>query len=58
MWAPLKRCCESSTRAELAALVLAMHMDVPMHIGIDNKPVVDKATELITIDKRAEEKRQ
>ena len=47
MWGPLKGMWQSSTRAELAALVIAMHIEVPLHIGIDNKAVVDKATALI-----------
>ena len=47
MWAPLKGAWQSSTRAELAALVLALHIKEAMHFGIDNKAVVDKSNQLI-----------
>ena len=47
MWAHLRGSWHSSTRAELAALLLAIHIQEPLHIGIDNKAVVDKATKMI-----------
>ena len=49
MYAPLPGVWHSSTRAGLAALVMAVHIDHPIHIGIDNKTVVDKANKLIKI---------
>ena len=48
MWALLVDQWHSSTRAELAGLVMAMQATVPIHVGIDNKAVVDKANMLIT----------
>ena len=42
MWGPLKGMWQSSTRAELAALVIAMHIEVQLHVGIDNRAVVEK----------------
>ena len=54
MWAPLNGTWHSSTRAELAALVMAMQIKAPIHIGIDNKTVVDKANKLIEIARQIE----
>ena len=54
-WAPLRGLWQTAARAELAALVLASHCAKPIHIGIDNKGVVDKANMLLQI---AQEKRQ
>ena len=54
MWSPLRGTWHSSTRAELAALLLALHIEEPLHIGIDNKTLVDKANALI---KKADERR-
>ena len=55
MWAPLRGNWQSSTRAELAALVLAMHINMPLHMGIDNKTVVDKVRKLIDIASQIEQ---
>ena len=41
MWGPLNGNWHSSGRAELAALVPITHFGYPIHIGIDNKAVVD-----------------
>ena len=49
MFAPLMGCWHTSTRAELAALVMAMNAQTAIHIGIDNKTAVDKANKLIGI---------
>ena len=43
MWAPLCGKWHSSGRAELAALVMAAHARIPIHIGLDNRGVVNKA---------------
>lgn len=52
MWAPIYGVWHSSTRAELAVLVMATHTKSPIHIGIDNKAVVEKAMRIIEIAKR------
>ena len=49
MWAPLCGNWHSSGRAELAALTMAAHLPWPVHLGIDNKAVVDKAQDLIRL---------
>ena len=54
MWAPLTGTWQSSTRAELAAMVLAMHMNTPILVGIDNRTVVDKGNFLIKEAAKAE----
>lgn len=54
MWACLHGPWHSSHRAELSALVVAMHAQRAIHIGIDNKAVVDKARQLIQLGKKAE----
>ena len=46
-WAPIVGPWQSSTRAELAGMTLAMNLLVPLSLGIDNKAVVDKGTLLI-----------
>ncbi len=33
----------SSTRAELAAIILALSADIPIHAGTDSKAFIDKA---------------
>ena len=43
MWAPIAGPWQSSTRAELVGLVLGRCIRRPIHVGIDNKTVVDKA---------------
>ena len=55
MWGPLKGLWHSSTRAELAGLVMAAHTNRPLHIGIDNKAVVDKANLLKSKAEKLEE---
>ena len=47
MFFPLYGPWHSSTRAEAAALVLAAQLNRPIHVGIDNKAVVDKSNLLI-----------
>lgn len=48
-WSPLLGTWQAAARAELAALMLASTCQIPIHIGIDNKAVVDKAQQLIEI---------
>ena len=50
MWSPLLGLWQTAARAELAALVMAMHI----RIGIDNKAVVDRAGMLIEIAREIE----
>ena len=45
--APVVGTWNSSTRSERAALLLAMYINRPLHVGIDNKAAVDKARLLI-----------
>ena len=49
MWACMHGAWHSSHRAELSALVMAMHAEIPITVAIDNKAVVDKARQLIEI---------
>ena len=46
-WAPMRGAWASSTRSELAGLVVAMGTNIAIHVGIDNAAVVNKATRLI-----------
>ena len=39
----------SSARAELVAMILASHYPHPVHIGLDNQAVVDKASLLVAM---------
>ena len=55
-WAPMKSMWQSSTRAELAALVIATSRNLAIHIGIDNAAVVNKARILIELARGFEEK--
>ena len=55
-WAPFKVVWHSSTRAELAGLIIAMGTNVPIHVGIDNAAVVMKANHLIAKAKEREAK--
>eukprot|EP00973_Karenia_brevis_P038927 5374199-Karenia_brevis.AAC.1 len=46
-WTALAGPSTSSTRAEVLGLNLALLSPLPVHAGIDNKSVVDKAADLI-----------
>ena len=46
-WAPMRGAWASSTRSELAGLVVAMGTNIAIHVGIDNAAVVNKSTKLI-----------
>ena len=56
MWAPLLGLWQSAYRAELAALLLVSYHKSPLHVGIDNKGVVDKAC--ILIQKAKQQRRE
>ena len=47
MYFPLCGPWHSSTRAEAGALILAAQINRPIHIGIDNKAVVDKSNQIL-----------
>ena len=49
MFAPMPGPWHSSNSRELAGLIMAAQASLPIHVGIDNKAVVDKATQLIEI---------
>lgn len=46
-WGPVRILTCSSARAEFAALIVGIAADDPVHIGIDNKAVHDKASYII-----------
>ena len=56
MSSPLCGPWHSSTRAEAGALIIAAQIDRPIHIGIDNKAVVDRSNQMIARAKEEESK--
>ena len=49
MYAPMPGPWHSSTRMELAGLIMAAQAKFPIHVCIDNKAVVDRGTQLLEI---------
>ena len=47
LWCPFNSLLNSSTRTELAAVIVAIIPPVPVHIGIDNVAVVGKGSQII-----------
>ena len=55
MWNSFNGLSGSSTRCEIGAALIAMQPPVATHIGIDNKAVVDRGTELTNHHARREQ---